>query len=96
MNIRMHPETFSLHSTNSDEFELEKESKALSCCSRTMDNTEWQTTLEEKVLPTVVWIHRSFTKSFDTERASSGQATGFIVDAKRGLILTNRVRLLNT
>lgn len=30
------------------------------------------------------------TKSFDTEVASSGYATGFVVDAERGLILTNR------
>lgn len=29
-------------------------------------------------------------KSFDTERATSSQATGFVVDAERGLILTNR------
>ena len=30
------------------------------------------------------------TRSFDTEVASSGYATGFIVDSVRGLILTNR------
>ncbi len=29
-------------------------------------------------------------RAFDTEWNSSGQATGFVVDAKRGLILTNR------
>ncbi len=29
-------------------------------------------------------------RSFDTERNVSAQATGFVVDAQRGLILTNR------
>ena len=29
-------------------------------------------------------------RSFDTERPSTGQATGFIIDASKGLILTNR------
>ena len=30
------------------------------------------------------------TRAFDTEAAGSSSATGFIVDKKRGLILTNR------
>jgi S1-C subfamily serine protease len=30
------------------------------------------------------------TRSFDTENAGSSYATGFVVDAKRGIILTNR------
>ena len=30
------------------------------------------------------------TRSFDTEVASSGYATGFVVDRERGIILTNR------
>ena len=30
------------------------------------------------------------TRSFDTEQAGSSYATGFVVDARRGIILTNR------
>jgi S1-C subfamily serine protease len=30
------------------------------------------------------------TRSFDTENAGSSYATGFVVDSKRGIILTNR------
>ncbi len=38
----------------------------------------------------VVSIQVDSTRAFDTERNQSSQATGFVVDAKRGLILTNR------
>jgi S1-C subfamily serine protease len=38
----------------------------------------------------VVSIRIDSTRAFDTEWNSSSQATGFVVDAERGLILTNR------
>ena len=38
----------------------------------------------------VVTIQVDATRAFDTEWNASAQATGFVVDAKRGLILTNR------
>ncbi len=50
---------------------------------------DWKTTLES-VKPAVVSIRVSATRSFDTEEARFSYATGFIVDAERGIILTNR------
>lgn len=52
-------------------------------------NDGWEKTLE-RVVPGVVAIRLSSPRAFDTEGASSSVATGFVVDAERGLILTNR------
>ena len=49
----------------------------------------WNRTLE-RISSGVVSIQIDSTRSFDTERNQSSQATGFVVDAKRGIILTNR------
>ena len=49
----------------------------------------WNATLEE-ISTAVVSIHVDSTRAFDTERNKSTQATGFVVDADNGLILTNR------
>jgi S1-C subfamily serine protease len=49
----------------------------------------WNRTLE-RIASGVVSIQIDSTRSFDTERNTSSQATGFVVDAQRGLILTNR------
>ncbi len=49
----------------------------------------WNRTLE-RIASGVVSIQIDSTRAFDTERNSSSQATGFVVDAERGLILTNR------
>src|SRR5688572_29066491 len=43
-----------------------------------------------RVAESVVAIEIDQTRAFDTEWNSSSQATGFVVDAERGLILTNR------
>ncbi|WEW62006.1 hypothetical protein PRK78_007506 [Emydomyces testavorans] len=53
------------------------------------DSAEWQETIE-KVVKSVVSIHFCQTASFDTDSSMSSQATGFVVDAERGYILTNR------
>lgn len=53
------------------------------------DSPEWQATIE-KVVKCAVSIHFCQTASFDTELSMSSQATGFVVDAERGYILTNR------
>lgn len=53
------------------------------------DSPEWQATIE-KVVKSVVSIHFCQTASFDTDLSMSSQATGFVVDAERGYILTNR------
>jgi len=55
----------------------------------TTESAEWQATIE-KVVKNVVSIHFCQTASFDTDAALSSEATGFVVDAKRGYILTNR------
>ena len=49
----------------------------------------WNRTLEH-IASGVVSIQIDSTRSFDTERNSSAQATGFVVDAQHGIILTNR------
>ena len=50
---------------------------------------DWARTLE-RIAGSVVTIEIDQTRSFDTERNISAQATGFVIDAERGLILTNR------
>jgi S1-C subfamily serine protease len=54
------------------------------------DTAEWQKTIEH-VVRNVVSIHFCQTCSFDTDAAVSSEATGFVVDAEQGYILTNRV-----
>jgi pro-apoptotic serine protease NMA111 len=54
------------------------------------DTVEWQATIE-KVVRNVVSIHFCQTCSFDTDGSISSEATGFVVDAEKGYILTNRV-----
>src|ERR1700730_5301584 len=49
----------------------------------------WAQTLE-KIASGVVTIQIDSTRAFDTEWNTTAQATGFVIDAKRGLILTNR------
>jgi len=49
----------------------------------------WDKTLS-RVAPSVVTIEIDQARAFDTEWNESSQATGFVVDAERGLILTNR------
>jgi len=53
------------------------------------ERPEWAATLG-RVADGVVAIKIDLTRAFDTEWAASGQATGFVVDAQRGIILTNR------
>ncbi|MBV6424455.1 MAG: hypothetical protein NAOJABEB_02266 [Steroidobacteraceae bacterium] len=49
----------------------------------------WTQTLE-RIAQSVVAIQVDQTRAFDTEWNNSSQATGFVVDAERGLVLTNR------
>lgn len=44
----------------------------------------------KRVEPSVVSIKINAPRAFDTEWNFTGEATGFVVDAKRGIILTNR------
>lgn len=59
------------------------------------DTVEWQKTIES-VVKSVVSIHFCQTCSFDTDPAISSEATGFVVDAEKGYILTNRVSAVKT
>ena len=52
-------------------------------------NPDWAVTLE-RIASSVVSIDVDATRAFDTEWNATAQATGFVVDAERGLILTNR------
>jgi len=52
-------------------------------------NPDWSGTLE-RIVGSVVAINIDQTRAFDTEWNATAQATGFVVDAERGLILTNR------
>lgn len=56
------------------------------------DTAEWQATIET-VVSKVVSIHFCQTCAFDTDSALSSEATGFVVDAENGYIMTNRVGL---
>ncbi len=53
------------------------------------ESSAWRATLA-RVAESVVAIEIDQTRAFDTEWNTSSQATGFVVDAERGLILTNR------
>ncbi|KAI8818396.1 trypsin-like cysteine/serine peptidase domain-containing protein [Fimicolochytrium jonesii] len=50
---------------------------------------QWQQTIEQSIL-SIVSIRFSQVASFDTDGTDSSEASGFVVDATRGLILTNR------
>jgi len=71
----------------SPELETHKLSSVVN--SSTDDSPRWHKTLD-RVVSAIVAIKFSTVRHFDTERAGYGVATGFVVDKKRGLILTNR------
>ncbi len=53
------------------------------------ENPDWAVTLQ-RIATSVVSIDVDQTRAFDTEWNNTAQATGFVVDAEHGLILTNR------
>lgn len=50
---------------------------------------DWRKALN-KVVPAVVVLRTNACRAFDTEPAGASYATGFVVDKRRGIILTNR------
>ena len=75
---------------NSEDASMYEEEEAiLQPVTAMADTAEWQATIEQ-VVKNVVSIHFCQTCSFDTDPAMSSEATGFVVDAKKGYILTNR------
>ncbi len=55
----------------------------------TAEDDRWPATLE-RVTQAVVSIRMDRPRAYDGGRRSNSQATGFVIDAERGLILTNR------
>ena len=53
------------------------------------ETDDWAKMLDQ-ISSGVVSVRIDLARSFDTERNVSSQATGFVVDAEKGLILTNR------
>ncbi|KAK4574038.1 hypothetical protein LTR86_001799 [Recurvomyces mirabilis] len=68
---------------------IEDDAGSVVVAAAAADTAEWQATIE-KVVRNVVSIHFCQTCAFDTDTAISSEATGFVVDAERGYILTNR------
>ncbi|KAL1915204.1 uncharacterized protein VTP21DRAFT_7480 [Calcarisporiella thermophila] len=54
-----------------------------------MDAKSWEPTLERSI-KAIVTIKACHVRSFDTETSGAYSASGFIVDARRGIILSNR------
>lgn len=53
------------------------------------DENEWKNTIN-RAINAIVAIRFSQVNSFDTEPATTSEATGFVVDKTNGIILTNR------
>ena len=51
------------------------------------ETTKWQETIN-KCIPSIVVIRVCSVRAFDGDGASYSYATGFVVDAKAGIILT--------
>jgi S1-C subfamily serine protease len=62
---------------------------AVLCLPAWGETPDWSETLE-RISSGVVSLKVDVTRAFDTERNQSSQATGFVIDAEQGLILTNR------
>ncbi|KAJ3026655.1 UNVERIFIED_CONTAM: serine protease [Siphonaria sp. JEL0065] len=50
---------------------------------------QWEPTLN-RIIPAIVSIKMIVVRAFDTDSQKSSQASGFVVDKKRGIILSNR------
>ncbi|KAI9096060.1 trypsin-like cysteine/serine peptidase domain-containing protein [Phlyctochytrium arcticum] len=53
------------------------------------NSSQWEETLKH-VIPAIVSIRFISVRNFDTEHQRASQASGFIVDKTRGIVLTNR------
>ncbi|KAG6609869.1 pro-apoptotic serine protease nma111-like protein [Phytophthora cinnamomi] len=78
------------------ELEIQKERKLsdrlaaeLVAAEANQNKLDWKATLE-RVVPAIVSLKLNSPKFFDTESPGNGSATGFVVDAEKGIILTNR------
>ena len=53
------------------------------------ETDSWKSTID-KVTSSIVSIQLEVPRAFETSRPMVSQGTGFIVDAERGIIMTNR------
>ncbi|KAM5363203.1 hypothetical protein ACJA88_013641 [Fusarium oxysporum] len=67
----------------------DREHCATPCLLPERESEAWQKAIE-KVARGVVYVKFSHPYNFDTEFSKTSEATGFVVDAERGLVLTNR------
>ncbi|EFQ27733.1 PDZ domain-containing protein [Colletotrichum graminicola M1.001] len=72
-----------------DESDFEDPARLNSMFPITQEPEAWQKTIEN-VVSNVVSIRFCQTCSFDTDAALTSEATGFVVDAQKGYVLTNR------
>ncbi|KAG7109841.1 Pro-apoptotic serine protease like protein [Verticillium longisporum] len=72
-----------------DEYDEEEVARLNPMFPSTQEPEAWQHTIEN-VISNVVSIRFCQTCSFDTDPALTSEATGFVVDAEKGYILTNR------
>ncbi|KAI9653055.1 MAG: hypothetical protein M1831_006262 [Alyxoria varia] len=75
--------------SQSDDHEYTDELQSTNKPANIFEDKAWQATIES-VVKNVVSIHFCQTASFDTDGSIASEATGFVVDAERGYILTNR------
>lgn len=68
---------------------VEQEHPATAGLLSERESEAWQRAIE-KVVRCVVSVKFSHPYSFDTETSKTSEATGFVVDAEKGIILTNR------
>ncbi|HET7674187.1 MAG TPA: PDZ domain-containing protein [Gammaproteobacteria bacterium] len=62
---------------------------SLPAAAQAASKADWASVIQQAE-PAIVSIEVDAPRAFDTEWNFSGEATGFVVDAKRGIILTNR------
>lgn len=54
-----------------------------------IESPKWESTLN-RIIPAIVSIRSISVRNFDTESQRTSQASGFVVDHERGIIMTNR------
>ncbi|KAI9217306.1 hypothetical protein BC828DRAFT_391513 [Blastocladiella britannica] len=72
-----------------DDMDIESPISGHGSSSDASMSRRWQRVIETTV-PSIVSVRFMIVSAFDTEPATISEATGFIVDAERGLVLTNR------
>ncbi|GAM86534.1 hypothetical protein ANO11243_045480 [Dothideomycetidae sp. 11243] len=88
-NMVVPPERNASPTTNAEDGAFDDADPLTLMRGSTKETAEWQATIE-RVITSVVSIHFCQTAPFDTDGAYASEATGFVVDAENGYIMTNR------